>query len=397
MMSIIKNKKLKIDIFLLVITIFTKEIGMYQTQSDIQLDLIAYPIYTGLFLYILFTRQIWFSNRERNIFTLIFLHGIIIYLFMGFNYSLFFKQFIPLIVIYLVSKFVIHKYDIHNIMNLYVRFSFAAAIFGLIQLLFKLLNILILTPYNGFFIDSVALEPSHYVAIILPAAIYLYETKTKKKLIFYTIIVSLILTFKATIVISTLLYFTFRNVKKITNLIIAFSLYFFIFFILTQNNIEFNDRALGFINFYHTNDLDSINNLTSFSFISNFIVAANNFMDFFGFGVGLGGHEQSYPIQLNGKEYLYGYGINSKSGHSLLIRLFSEIPWLLFLLLHFTFSKKNKFRNRSFEIIFLACISHFIVKSIKLGGYFDYGSIFFFVLIIYCIRLDNFNKNIRSQ
>ncbi|MDF1884570.1 hypothetical protein JHD49_11525, partial [Sulfurimonas sp. SAG-AH-194-C21] len=137
----------------------------------------------------------------------------------------------------------------------------------------------------------------------------------------------------------------------------------------------------------------NVQNLTTFSFVSNLEIAIGNFIRTFGFGIGLGGHEEMYYRYMTKDIFLsYYYGINAASAHSLTIRIISELGIMGIFIYIILFYKVFKIKSLEYSAIAWASLSHFIVKSFKLGGYFDYGSLFFLLLIITAIRLD-FNEN----
>ena len=49
-------------------------------------------------------------------------------------------------------------------------------------------------------------------------------------------------------------------------------------------------------------------------------------------------------------------------------------------------------RNSYYYIVALACVSNLLAKVFKLGGYFDYGTLFFLVLLI-----ENKREYLRSK
>jgi O-antigen ligase len=102
-------------------------------------------------------------------------------------------------------------------------------------------------------------------------------------------------------------------------------------------------------------------------------------------GSGLGGHEEMYyrRFEYDSFRYNYYYGLNAKSAHSLSIRILSEFGILGFGLYLFTLIKNVMFfKSKVPKAIALACLSHFLCKTLKLGGYIDYGTPFFLCMLI---------------
>jgi len=86
------------------------------------------------------------------------------------------------------------------------------------------------------------------------------------------------------------------------------------------------------------------------------------------------------------------WGINSKSAHSLLIRIISELGVIGILLLSIILIKSLQIKQTNLRAIALASYASFIAKFFKTGSYFEYGTIIFLVLILVSIKLDNDNK-----
>lgn len=103
-------------------------------------------------------------------------------------------------------------------------------------------------------------------------------------------------------------------------------------------------------------------------------------------GVSLGNHETLYNEYFSKNSfsnYSYQIGLNSKSAHSLSIRILCELGLLGFLGYIVSLYKLTLFRRPLVDSgISLACLSHFVGKTMKLGGYFDMGTIFFVIVML---------------
>ncbi len=368
------------------LTVFTVELGMIRIK-DIQFDWISQPFFIFIFVACLFAEKIHISKYEFWIFLFLFIQGLLNLLLFNLPPLNFFSEFIPVFIIYYANKFILQKYDINLIFKKYVKFAYYAAIFGLIQFFLKLIwGFKLLTPFPALGIDSVALEPSHYVLIVLPAAVYLYEKKIFSRY-FFLICLTLILTFKLTALASIALYLIFRNFQKIKNFVLVTPILFFLLYLVILQFPDFSDRFFSLLKYFQTRDLAEVDNLTSFSFTSNLQVALINFKKTFGFGIGLGGHETMYNNYFSQiTSLLWEGGINAASAHSLAIRIISELGIIGISLFIILIIKVLKMPLSEYKIIALSSLSHFIVKSIKLGGYFDYGTLFFFTLIIVALQ-----------
>lgn len=386
---ILINKYENLTIFgaLLPITVFTKELGMLKI-GGIQFDMISYPFFLFTFTIFLLSNKITFKNSEILIFGYIIIVGLSNILIFDLNIKPFLKQLLPIFIIYFSIKMIILNNNIKDIFMRYLDLALLAALIGFIQLALKLVGIKFLTPLNGFFIDSVALEPSHYVLISLPAVVY-YIEKKEYNWKFLVIFATVLLTFKVTALVSIVVYIVLRNFKKLKKQLLLGSIAIVVFLIIVNQVPEFSDRFYSMLNFFEDSNISNVQNLTTFSFVSNLEIAEGNFIRTYGFGIGIGGHEEMYYRYMTKNIFLsYYYGINAQSAHSLTIRILSELGIMGILTYIYLFYKVMQIKNLEYSAIAWASLSHFIVKSFKLGGYFDYGSLFFLVLIIIAIRLE---------
>lgn len=386
-MLIAKNPNLTLFGALLPITVFTKELGML-SLGGIQFDMLSYPFFMLTFTVFLLSNRITFRISEVLIFGYIVVIGLINIVGYDLQIKPFLKQFFPIIIIYFSIKTILLNNNIKDIFNRYLELALIVAFIGILQILLKLVGINFLTPLAGFYIDSVALEPSHYVLIILPAVVYYIEYKNynwKFLVLFSTII----LTFKVTALVSIVVYIILRNFKKIKKQFLLGSIAVGIFLFIVNQVPEFADRFYSVLGFFEDSKISNVQNLTTFSFVSNLQVASGNFLRTYGFGIGLGGHEEMYYRHMTKDIFLsYYYGINAASAHSLTIRIFSELGLIGIFIYLISFYKVMQIKSIEYSAIAWASLSYFIVKSFKLGGYFDYGSLFFLLLILTAIRLD---------
>jgi len=383
---IIKKNFLAFFSFFLPFSVFTKEIGLVNIGT--QVDFISYPFYLFCFLIFIIHKKLTISISEAIVILFLISVGLVQSLVFDSPMSNFFKQLIPIIIMYFTATNGLKLYNPFTIFDNYLKLALFAAYLGILQIMLKLVGIKFLTAYNGIFIDSLALEPSHYVIMVLPAVVYMFEYKIFNWK-FYILLLTLILTFKLTTILTVVTYFLIVNIKRIKNLIFIFPILLITAIYLISSNEEFLNRIESAVLFYETNNLNSIDNMTTFSFISNIKIALLNFKETFGFGVGLGGHEASYIRNSNfdiaNFEWL---GTNMKSAHSLAIRVISEMG--IFGIFGFVYMlyKVINLKNMETKIIALACFSHFVGKFYKIGSYFDYGTMFFLAMIVVMISLD---------
>lgn len=369
--------------YLFVFTVFSRELGLV-SLGGIDYDFIGYTFFIFYFLY--YVKNFFLSERILVIVILVFVLSSLSKLYFSFNFAPLWKQAIPIALIYLVCYDVLCRFDYKTLFNYYFQLSFWTAIIGFIQLILKVFfGIKLFTLYNDYFIDSIAAEPSHYAIIILPAVVYglFYFKQNTVKTVCLLIALLFTTSMTAYVVLILVLLIVYRRLNYI--FIIAPALYFVVTnFLLTYE--KFNVRLLGFTNYFETNSFNRVYAGTSVSFLSNAEVAIESIKRNPLFGCGLGGHEEMYHefYKNSSFKYVYLYGINAASGHSLLIRVFSETGLVGGFFYLFGLWKAMLFRADDYHrIISIACLSHFLGKALKLGGYFDYGTPFFAMILFF--------------
>jgi len=391
-MFITRNKNLTLFASLLPFTIFTKELGMLSI-GGIQFDFISYPFFIIVFLTYLLSNRITIRKTELLVFGYILTIGIVNIILFNLQVKPFIKQLFPILLIYFSIKTIFKYNNIIDIFKRYLELTLIVAFIGILQMALKLVGINFLTPLGGFYLDSIALEPSHYVLIVLPAIIY-YMEKKEYHWKFFIIFLTLLLTFKITALVSIVVYVLLRNIRKLKKQLFFGSLMLIIFYYIINQIPEFSDRFYSMLTFLDTNNISNIQNLTTFSFVSNAQIAFGNFIRTYGFGIGLGGHEEMYYRYMT--KHIFSqtaYGINAPSAHCLTLRIISELGIMGILLYVILFYKVTKIKNLEYSAIAWGSLGHFIGKSFKLGSYFDYGSLFFLLMIITAIKLDKEEKS----
>lgn len=374
----------KVLIFLIVIGIFTKE------QFTIYLGDFGFDIVGNLsciFIFLIFLKKI-INNKIFNIFFFcVFFTGLISMSFFELTAFNFIKTLAPIIIIYYTSFWVIKKNDqkINKIFNLYVQFAYYSALLGLIQFILSLIGINILENKVLGRIDSIAYEPSHYAAIILPAVIFtsLQFNKYKSKALILLMALAGTISLSAYVVLLITLSIYYSNKYS---LIFIIPLFFISFQYLSGFNENFFARVDDTKNILNGSSKLTDVNLTVLSFGTNLEVAMHSIKKNPIWGSGLGGHKNIYDSYYKNSLFKFhsNYGINDISAHSLLIRIFSEfglVGIILYLIFFFKFYIKRS-KNKIHHLIYLACLSHFLMKCFKLGAYIDYGTPFFMSIII---------------
>jgi O-antigen ligase len=223
----------------------------------------------------------------------------------------------------------------------------------------------------------------------MPALVYTYLNLKQFKLYFGVMLTALILTYNLTCYLVFLGIFTFATFHFLYIFITVPIAYYLFFNVLptfsTNFNLRFNDT---FSTLSGANDIFSSRlqvNSTTLSLLSNFEVAKFTLSQNPLTGGGIGGHEEMYFRRFGNTSFSsnYYYGLNAKAAHSLSIRILSELGLIGSALYIYVLVKNLVFsRDTAQYAISIGCLSHFLCKSFKLGGYIDYGTPFFFTILI---------------
>lgn len=375
---------------LLVLSVFTKEIGS-QRIFGIDFDFIAYP-FAIVFLLSHIKKIIQSETFPWKIYLCLVITSLFSILFLQLSYSGFLKQIFPIVIIFSVNFFIVTAYDWRKVFRLYVKFAWLSAIFGIIQMIASYGGINLLIKQAGR-LDSIAYEPSHYAAILVPALVFTFFHFKHYRLYFFTMLTALILTYNLTGYLAFLLVISIAYVNPLYIMISIPLLYYLVFHVLVNFNENFNMRIIetqavfrGDVNVLNTT-VDA--NGTTVSLYSNLMVAEENLIKGNPIGSGLGGHEEMYYRYFQNSSFRYNwlYGLNAPSGHSLTIRIFSEFGIMGLIVYVSTLARKIVLLdNGIYRSISLACLSHFVCKSFKLGGYIDYGTPFFLAMLFINFR-----------
>ena len=382
-------------IYLFVATVFSKEIGSL-TIAGIDYDMIGYS-----FCIIYFLRYLrgLYLNSSLNYFLFFLLcSSLIAKAYLNLSLSPLFKQWIPFALIFLVNyDFFARTANLKRIFKAYITVSYYTAIIGILQLGLKFFfGIKFLTGYATFFIDSVALEPSHYAALVLPACVYSFMRFKYDKWRSIIILLAAFGTFSSTTYVVMMLSLVFIYLNPLYLIFILPLLYYLYNFVFLDFE-KFSVRVDAMSAYFEGTSMDKITNATSISFISNLEAAQYTVKNSPLIGSGLGGHEEMYQryLQFSPFRYHYLYGINAPSAHSQLIRILSEwgiagTAFYFFFLVKMLILKSDGY----YRMVSIACLSHFMCKFLKLGGYFDYGTPFFAMLFFF--NYMNYKKSNRK-
>lgn len=369
-----------------VVAIFSREIGK-GGLFGLDIDYVAYPAYILFAIALFVTASFSISRAVLTAFMCILVSGLFSKLWLGLSIAPLIKQFLPIVLIYSVVAFAIRKKDPERIFKWYVFGAYISAWIGILQFALKLfLGYQFLTPYNDLFVDSIAEEPSHYAVIVLPAVIYTFMRRTTYMNIFLVLLIATLLTFNLTayVVLGFMLLLIYR---RLSYLVILVPILYLIGDYLYDSLEGFRLRIDGMITYIFDQSFHDLHG-TPLSFFSNWAVAMETIKQSPLFGSGLGGHEEMYHRYFDGHLFSrldYLYGLNASSAHSLTIRVLSELGIVGFVTFVYIVTRPLTWRqNPEVYAIGLACLSHFICKTLKLGNYFDLGTPFF-LLIIYLL------------
>lgn len=300
------------------------------------------------------------------------------------------------------------KNNFYYLWNRYIFFSKITAILGLLQLIvYYLFQINFLnTPYNywglgyGYSlgeriiqISSFSGEPGSFSQVIMPAVIFSFEKLLLLKKIKLSDVLLIIAYFgsRTTIaLVGVLIYIiikvilTVKNKKKIIGLgIINIILINILSYYYNNNNMVKlkMQETIKVLRNFNTYDLNKVN-ISTFALISNFkaaILSKHNI-----FGNGLGTAEEVYYRYFPNKNYIV-YGLNAEDASSIGIRIFSEfgIVGLLLILGIIFFNFRYNYKKRYLSSISIACTVGVLSYFLKGGSYYTFGTILFFIFIIY--------------
>lgn len=372
---------------IVVLAIFSRELGR-GTLYGIDVDYIAYPMYLIYILCLLLSVKISVDKTVFLAFLYVLGSSILAKVVLGLKLLPLVKQFLPIVLIYGIVSYSINRIGPERLFEWYLKGAFISAIIGLFQFVMKFFNVKVLTVFTGYFVDSVAEEPSHYAAIVLPALVYSFMFWRKHIIEFIVILVAVVLTFNLTAYLVSALMILIIFGRLVWMFFLLPLLYYFgtyVYEVIPNFQLRI-DGVIHYLNVKSYKDLHG----TPLSFFSNWAVAMETLRMNPLFGSGLGGHEEMYYRYFSTNSFSqldYLLGLNAKSAHSLSIRVISELGVIGFSLYAYLLSWPLRWReHKTYYAIGLGCLSHFFCKTLKLGNYFDLGTPFFILLIYFIGR-----------
>ncbi|WP_324007358.1 hypothetical protein [Aeromonas dhakensis] len=329
-----------------------------------------------------------------SVFFIFSIFQVILKFVLGYPYAPYFKQLVPIVVIY-ISIYELVKYvGIEKSFNCYLQLSKIIAVLGFFQLfLFITTNSYSISPY-GIRISSIITEPSHLAIVLMPALMYNLKRvidDNKRVYDFLIILMCIILTQSLSVIFPVLIILpliaSWRLVLKIVPFIIVLSVLIINF---SENNDALQHRFLAMSNVVSGEYDYNTGQETVYSALTNSEAALFSIKKSFGLGVGLGGHPYSYDTYFEDRPDVYlrdlSFGINKLNGHSLLIRMVSELGVISIAFIVFFLAKSFYRKELINDPIFISCLTYILARFIKLGGYFDHGLPFFMAILIVLYR-----------
>lgn len=309
----------------------------------------------------------------------------------GFATNIIARQGVPSAVVYFGFAGLLSVVKPSTLLRAYRKVSFWVAGFGLAQFALSLVGMMILMKAKGR-LDSICYEPSHYAIAIAPA-LYLSVRDTINIGLFKNVKGNLenlviIASSLATLSLTALAILAFCIVLVTAN---SRTLLLFLGFVATCGYLAFNSHLLPDIIRERVDALSevaegdtnafNVQNLTVFSAATNLEVATSSVAKGRVLGNGFGGHVSAYSEHIAEQGYQLDYreGTNAVSGHSLVIRIFSEFGIAGILAYLFWILKSLRSRGDSQNPWWTMSGVYFFGRIFKLGGYFEVGMPLFFL------------------
>jgi hypothetical protein len=371
--------------FFLAATVFSKEpFGVHVGSALVD----VYQLLIAAIGFLLFIKP------ERLFSLVAVLVGVIVSsagLFVLYDYpvtNMFVRQVVAVSYVYLGLAAFLMSCSAEKLAVAYVKVCYLAALFGIVQFCLSAvgINVLIQLPLR---LDSFAGEPSHYAVAIAPCVYYCFRycrsfrAKRRAAVIFSSVILTISTTAVAALAVAfSLAFYSRRGITVALLLVVAVP-----FLMMIPADVfppVISSRFIDMGTHIHS-DAESweTNNLTVLSFATNFEVMATTLLDGRILGNGFCGHAIAYDRLFENTEFIdhRRYGINAPAAHCLLIRIISEfgVPGALILgltLWHFV-------SNRRSDLWCMFFVMAMTGRSLKLGGWIDYGLPLFVLGAVY--------------
>lgn len=306
-----------------------------------------------------------------------------------------------------------YKFNITQIFSVYLKWSYIAAIIGIIQLIsFK---IGFFYGYNfrwlfnkwgvneggifGIRINSVFSEPSGLAAALAPAVfVAVYNLIHKKNFVLskrasVIVLVTYVISSSSTAYIGLMLMFVLISVNiRFRYLIVGLGLSTILVYSFYNISNDFKTRVDSSIGLWVYQDYTLDNtNTSSFVLYNNMHVAFESVKEYPLFGTGLGSYKAAYQkhsLTKNVEVIAYDFEFNTTDGNSLFVRMLVELGLfgvgIFFILLFRGFIYlRTEEEFKEYKIISQAILILILLNLMRQGNYFLNGFPLFILLYYY--------------
>ncbi len=306
-----------------------------------------------------------------------------------------------------------YQFNISQLFSVYLKWSYVAAIIGVIQLISYKIGFVYGYNYRWIFnkwgvneggifgirINSVFSEPSGLAAALAPAVfVAVYNLVHKKSFVIskhasIIIIITYIISSSSTAYIGLLLIFILVSMSiKFRYLIVGLIVggIFFVSFYRISDDFKFRvDSSVAL--WVHQNYSIQNTNTSSFVLYNNVHVAMESFKEYPLFGTGLGSYKAAYQkhsLTKNVEIVAYDFEFNSTDGNSLFVRMLVELGLvgvgLFFLLIirGFIYLRVEE-EFAEYKIISQAILILILLNLMRQGNYFLNGFPLFILIYYY--------------
>ncbi|MEJ2883670.1 O-antigen ligase family protein [Pedobacter sp. GR22-6] len=299
---------------------------------------------------------------------------------------------ISLVSLYYYNFFGLISEKISHLFGIYTRFATIISALGLIISCIHSFMRMEFMP-----VKSIMLEPAHFVTAVLPA---LYFQIKDKNVAYYwnrvAILLAAILLSGSSVGLLGLLLILFLIPKKINPVRIILPLIFAsvfavaLYFTFPKFTLRIDDTVNSFVN----KDVSGAN-LSSYSLISNYLVAYKSFSRNPVLGGGLGSHVITHDREIGtiagSEEFTEFLELNSQDANSLMVRVVSELGLVGILIIFSFIIKYYSAANESSLWISRAVLIYFFCKLLREGHYFS-PEMYFFIFAYWLNYVQNRDK-----
>jgi hypothetical protein len=275
---------------------------------------------------------------------------------------------------------------VDEVFRTYTLVSFWVAVLGIIIVVFNLV-----IRHEWVPLQSIMLEPAHYVTVVIPAYYYALKNKIFARYIFVVLLISILLSGSSLGLLALCLSILLvpdriRVFRLVLGLLYSVVFIVILYFSYEPLRLRVDDTVKAIV----TDDFEGIN-LSAYALVSNLYVARRSFEEHPIIGSGLGSHELTHEKYIYGIRGIEGFreqiDLNAKDAGSLALRIMSDLG-LAGLFLAGYFLVANYYRDRArphLMYISKAVLLYFFCKLLREGHYFS-PEMYFFVFAYVFLR-----------